>query len=189
MTDPTANKTGCFSLIAGLVVIGLGFALFIRHQDHEAARIRELRDETRRQEVISQIEAGSTQVVIYDVELLARLANNQKCVETVNNITFATVTVSEKDAAAASRFHNLRKLSFYDCKGADDVLKACRELPIEYLFFESTRVSDNSLLSLGKLKSLNKVHFEQLVNPQQAEILKQLPSTIVIEKPDQVEGK
>ncbi len=178
-----SRNLGC--LYAAIVLISF-FAcsvLVVRHDQQQIQHSREIRRANHRAEVVSEVMAGDSSVVIDDLELLRLLAQNPRCTSTIERITFTMMTFDSEVAKFAGQFKKLRNLGFYDCHGADCVIVACSELPVEELFFETTAVSDDQLASLQNFKSLRKVRFEQIVDSRQAEILQQLPSTVTIEIP------
>ena len=169
MTDETHRQPlrPHINTIIVFLLLAVGIGLGIGYWNREEHRLLELRRYEHRDDQIAKVLAGDRSVNIDDTELVSLLAANPACVEAIDDMFFANVTINEKCARDVATFHQLRKLGFYSCRGAERIIEACGELPVEDLFFETTPLSDEVIMLLAEFKSLRRVHFEQVVDSRQ----------------------
>ena len=119
-----------------------------------------------------------------DPLLLQMLADDAECAANLTTLQFSMVDVSGTPAAAAKSFRNVREIGFYDCGGADDLLRALEDSPaVEEIFFEMA-ITSEMIASMSTFSNLKKVTiYGYRVSAEQEALLRQtLPRVeIVIE--------
>lgn len=177
------SSRSCLTCLAVLVLLAIALPLGISYLREQSRLAVERRQAEWRQKWFDDVKNGDAQVSVMDPLLLPMLANDADCVANLEYLHFAMVDIKPEDAKHVARLTNVKKIGFYDTRGADSVLKHARDLPIESLFFEIARLSGDSLRSLSDFPKLTKVHFEHVMYPDEIAILKTLRSDIAVEVP------
>lgn len=166
-----------------LILLAIGLPLGISYLRRQARLNLERQRAEWRQKCFDDVKNGDTQAMVMDSLLLPMLAQDPECVANVRSLYFSMVNIDSTVAQNVASLTNVEDIGFYDTSGADIVLRHARRLPIESLFFEVSHVSHDSLRALSEFPKLKKVHFEQVMAPDEIAILKALPSGIVVEVP------
>ncbi len=174
---------GC--LIGLLVAIGITSLIWcgIQYVNQQSDLALERHRAERRQREFQKIKNGNSHAHIMDARLLTLLAEDRDCLNNIEELHFDMVTITPVDAEYVAKFTNVRSLGFYDSHGADHVLKHSHSLPIEEMYFEMTRLSEESLKSLKDFTRLKEVRFEHVMYPNEVKILKSLPLQITVRIP------
>ncbi|NLS91094.1 MAG: hypothetical protein GXX96_02800 [Planctomycetaceae bacterium] len=167
---------GAAALLAALLVFAI--SLKIKYDQAEWER----RQQDRREEQIAYVRSGTTNVGISDGTLVEMLLDDSTCRGTVTSIDFIMADLGDPRFRRVREFPNVTRIFFYDCSSADNVMVAVRSMPrIEWLGFEVTGISDESMRSLAELPCLKEVRFEQVMPDAKIETLKQLLPNVKIE--------
>jgi hypothetical protein len=170
----------CFAIVASLPVL-LGVAGWLAIRQNDAAEAHR-RAQWRQQEFnrFKQGKDNNDRAMVMDGELLAMLAGDPDCVNRVTTLDFTSTTITPEAAAQVARLKNVREITFYDTQGADEVLSHARHLPIEKLYFSTSRVSPDSLRSLANFPQLKRVDLEFAFDAEHIEALETLPPEIAV---------
>jgi hypothetical protein len=160
----TPATSGCFILVS-IAAVALGVAsseIYYSGSVHKAEFVR--RQQERRLEAVADVKAGRSQVLIYDVEMIEMLADDPQCIANVTSVVFVMADLSDAKFYRLKELRNVEEIGFYDCRNADNVLSVAKEMDsVQELFFEVTKISEQSIQSLAGFPNLKKVHFEQIV--------------------------
>jgi hypothetical protein len=78
----------------------------------------------------------------------------------------------------------VKRIVFYSCGGADDLLHAMKGMPsVEDLYFEVSGLSDDGVRVLGTFPNLKKVHFEQVIDREREKLLRDTLPGVEVEIP------
>lgn len=179
----TTSSRNCLTCLTILILFAVALPIGISYLRKQARLNLERQRADWRQKVFDDVKKGGTQATVMDSLLLPMLAKSPECVANVRSLSFSMVTIDPDDAENVASLTNVTDIGFYDTSGADVVLNHASSLPIESLFFEVSRVSHDSLRALSEFPKLKKVHFEQVMDPDEIAILKALPSGIAVEIP------
>jgi len=186
MTVPDRNQnstrfsrcmiSGSIVVISVVFVVGVVVILVIGHRlSRQQARIEW------RQKFFNRVKQDGVHTGhVIDALMLPMFAGDEECVSRIDALLFDMVTVTPELAAHVAQLKNVQRLSFYDTRGAEHVLANARNLPIRSIFFHQAGVPRDSLRSLADFPSLKAVYFQQVLHPDEIEILNSLPSTITV---------
>ena len=181
-TQSKRRHFGCLFLLGSAVA----FALFSLYADYHVriavrAELERLLQEDREKQ-LAEVRAGYSVVNIDDAKMMQMLADDPACRENVTNICLTMTDLGDPQFRRVREFPNLKELSFYCCRNADNIMAAARDLSaIESLFFEGTSVSDETLRSFAESPNLKKLHFEQVMPDATIDELKRLFPDVEIE--------
>jgi hypothetical protein len=176
--------------LAAVVVVGVILAVLIGVTLWAAARSAERsrrefeqRQADRRTEFFNRVKAGEdgSRMSIMDPLLLEMLAGDAECAANLTTLQFSMVDVSGTPAAAAKSLRNVREIGFYDCGGADDLLRALEGSPaVEEIFFEMA-ITSEMIPSMSTFSNLKKVTiYGYRVSAEQEALLRQTLSGVEI---------
>ena len=187
-TKPFLSRRCLVSLVISLTVLGLLFRgiPYVREQQRLSF---ERQNAEWRQNAYQRVKHGDDQVSIMDSKLLPMLASDADCVANLKALYFSMSEIADGDARFVSQLSNVQTLSFYDCQGADLILKNARELPITRMGFKMSRLPKDSLRTLSEFPELSKVHFGHVMFPNEIAILESLPPRIVVDIPYPAENE
>ena len=189
-SKPNRSLRGCLLCLAVLVTLAIVLPLGISHlREQSRLAIARRRAEWRQKAFDEAKNDVRAQVVVMDPLLLPMLSSDADCVANTEDLVFSMVDIQPEDAEHVARLTNIKRLGFYDSRGADVVLQHARDLPIESLYFEMAHLSPDSLRSLSNFPKLTKVHFEHVMDPDEIAILKTLRSDIAVEIPYPLENE
>jgi hypothetical protein len=173
-------------VIVGLIIGAIGTACYwaLAKSAERSHKEFEQRQADRRVKYFNRVKAGEdgSRMSIMDPLLLAMLAGDAECVANLTALQFSMVDVSGAPAAAAKSLLNVREIRFYDCGGADDLLRALEGSPaVEDVLFEMA-ISNEMIASLGTFSNLKKVEiFGYRVTAKQETLLRQtLPDVEIV---------
>lgn len=183
-TRPDSRISGCvIAILVAVVVVSalVCFAFFARQRSRaEFAR----QQHERRLRTVEAVKAGRTEVSVSDAELLAMLTDDAECAEKVTAIFFFMADLGDPRFRRVREFNNVKKIGFYDCRNADNMIAVGKEMPnVESLFFEVTGISDRSMQSLAEFPQLKKVRFEQVMPDATIDELKRLLPHVEVDAP------
>jgi hypothetical protein len=185
---PPRASSGRGRLVAAatvaLVLVGLGSAVYLVLQSDQ--REFDRRQAVRRSESVEKVRAGDdgSGITIFDPLLLEMLASDTDCVANLTTLCFSMADLSSREVASAGKLVNVKKIVFYSCHGADDVLTAMQGLPsVEELYFEVSGISDDGVRRLAAFPNLRNVRFEQVIDEQREDLLRETLPGVVIEIP------
>ena len=180
---PVLSPRSCFACLGIAAAVPallalMGWLVIRQHEADEAHRRAQ-----RRQHEFNRIKQGTDKndrAMVMDGELLAMLADDPDCVNRVTTLDFTSTTITPEAAAQVARLKNVKEITFYDTHGADEVLAHARHLPIERLYFSTSRVSPDSLRSLANFPQLKRVDLEFAFDAEHREALETLPPEIEV---------
>lgn len=182
----STSSRNCLTCLTILILFAIILPIGILYLREQARLNLERQRSEWRRKWRDDVKNGNTQATVMDSLLLPMLAKDPECVANVRSLYFSMVNIAPEDAENVASLTNVKDIGFYDTSGADIVLKHARDLPIESLFIEGSHVSHDSLRALSEFPMLKKVHFDQVMDPDEIAILKALPSGISVEVPYQL---
>lgn len=181
--SPTSPETGQHrSCLAAIVIVGLimaaigaaGFWALTKAAERSRKEFEQNQAE-RRVEYFGKVKAGGdgSRISIMDPLLLEMLAEDADCVANLTELSLAMVDIAGKPSLAAKSLVNVRKIVFYDCVGADELLRALQgSAAVEDIYFEQTYLSDDGVQLLATFPNLKEAHFEDVTDASREKLLK-----------------
>jgi hypothetical protein len=177
-----------FLLLCGIGLTMVGLAVY---RAATVSREEFLKNQLeRRLQTVADAKAGRAQVTIDDAETLEMLARDPQCVANVTSVIFVMADLNDARFGRLKDLRNVTEVGFYECENVDNVLSVASEMgTVEELYFEVTRLSDESIQTLTKFPKLKKVRFEQVVADDTIDDLNKLLPNVDIETPYPASGE
>lgn len=168
-------KIGC--LATALLMI---FAVVVSVR--ASARQDRLRKEQRLQENFDSVKqgVGGVPVGVMDPELMEIFAQDEDCIKNLRVLELFMADLSDPRFLRINDL-NPHTIFFYSCNEIDQFLPQITRLNVEQLDFETTPLSQKSLLALAKFPNLKRVRFEQVMSPAEQALVKEILPGVEIE--------
>lgn len=177
-------------LIAGAIVASVLAALVIAVQfkmrsDQRHFELRQAEEREKSVRVVQAGDDGENVVVFLDSRLIEMLAADPKCVANLKTLRLDMADLSGPETAAASKLVNVRRISFYNCTAANNLIAVMQgSSAVEEIRFEVTSLSDDGVRLLGTFPNLRRVHFQQIVDAERVKLLRRSLPGVELELPD-----
>ncbi len=127
-----------------------------------------------------KVKQGERRVNVMRRERIGLLASDADCIESLLEINFTSVELSDSDLEFLSSLLHVSTINFYCCRNADSILPACKKLPLTSVGFEATPFSPESVELLGSIPTLANFSIEGGLDRQQVAAIKMLPKNIKV---------
>jgi hypothetical protein len=181
MSAPNESATnglgrGCLIALAVAMAFVVGIVTLISSRQKAANPDFERKKAGWRTESFQKVKAGDdgNGIFVYlDPRLIEMLANDADCVANLATLILNMADLSGPQTASAGRLVNVKKVVFYDCAAAGNLLTAMKGLgSIEEIAFDTTQLSDADVRLLATFPNLKRVHFAWVNDPSREKLLR-----------------